>query len=176
MKLFVTVAEMGAVPRIRRPKLIHRTDQIVAQACRLGWTVGITMDDLVGAQCGAVIGLYPQDDAWLSDEGMVGVWYNTHEDASAHQHAMDVDPHGHFTAMVVSPLLTGRLNPPDICLIYANPEQMILLINVYSGVVIASWNGGASASQLALILGVGLWLRVSRACRSRAMLIGAMLA
>src|SRR5271156_5493805 len=66
MKLFRTVEEMEAIPKIRRPKSIHTTDQIVAQAARLGWTVGITMKDLVGAQCGAVIGLHPQDEEWLS--------------------------------------------------------------------------------------------------------------
>src|ERR671925_412186 len=66
MKLFETVAEMEAIPKIRRPRVKHTTDQIVAQARQLGWTVGITMDDLVGAQCGAVIGLHPQDAEWLS--------------------------------------------------------------------------------------------------------------
>ncbi|HEX2173281.1 MAG TPA: DUF169 domain-containing protein, partial [Dehalococcoidia bacterium] len=66
MKLFETVEEMEAIPKIRRPKAIHTTDQIVAQAARLGWTVGITNADLVGPQCGAVIGLHPQDEQWLS--------------------------------------------------------------------------------------------------------------
>ena len=49
MKLFRTREEMEAIPKIRRPKSTHTTDQIVAQAARLGWTVGITMKDLVGA-------------------------------------------------------------------------------------------------------------------------------
>jgi uncharacterized protein (DUF169 family) len=49
MKMFATAAEMEAIPKIRRPKDIHTTDQVVAQACRLGWTVGITNEDLVGA-------------------------------------------------------------------------------------------------------------------------------
>ena len=57
MKLFASVEEMEAVPRIRRPDAIHTTDQIVGMASRLNWTVGITRDDLVGDQCGAVIGL-----------------------------------------------------------------------------------------------------------------------
>jgi uncharacterized protein (DUF169 family) len=48
MKLFETVDEMEAIPRIRRPSQIHTTDQIVAQAARLNWTVGITAEDLVG--------------------------------------------------------------------------------------------------------------------------------
>jgi hypothetical protein len=38
-------------------------------------------------------------------------------------------PHGRFEAMAVSPLASGRLNPPDICLIYATPGQMIIFIN-----------------------------------------------
>ncbi len=129
MKLFETVADMEAVPRVRRPNAIHTTDQIVGMACRLNWTVGFTMDDLVGAQCGAVIGLHPQDDKWLSGDRMAGVWYETLEDASAHQHAMDFVPYGTYEAMVVSPLSSKRLNPPDVCMIYATPAQMIIFIN-----------------------------------------------
>jgi uncharacterized protein (DUF169 family) len=129
MKLFETVESMEAIPKIRRPKSIHTTDQIVAQAARLGWTVGITAKDLVGAQCAVVIGLSPRDPDWLSGKAMAGVWYNTLDDSSAHQHAMEVVPHGRYEAMAVSPLASGRLNPPDICLIYATPGQMIILIN-----------------------------------------------
>ena len=39
MKRFETVAEMEAVPRVRRPSAIHTMDQIVGQAARNGWTV-----------------------------------------------------------------------------------------------------------------------------------------
>ena len=35
---------MEQVPRIRRPQDIHTTDQIVGQAARNGWTVGITAE------------------------------------------------------------------------------------------------------------------------------------
>jgi uncharacterized protein (DUF169 family) len=129
MKLFRTIEEMEAVSRIRRPDSIHTTDQIVGMAARLNWTVGITQRDLVGAQCGAVLGLHPQDEEWLSGDRMKGVWFETLEDSSAHQHAMDCVPFGTYAAMAVSPLNTKRLNPPDICLIYATPAQMIILIN-----------------------------------------------
>ncbi len=129
MKLYEDAAEMEAIPKIRRPKVKHTTDQIVAQARQLGWTVGITMDDLVGAQCGAVIGLHPQNEEWLSGHRMAGVWFKTQEDASLHQHAMDCVPFGRYTAMAVAPLASGRLNPPDICLLYGTPGQMIFMIN-----------------------------------------------
>ncbi|MCC3304797.1 DUF169 domain-containing protein [Sneathiella sp. HT1-7] len=129
MKLFETKEEMEAVEKIRRPDSIHTADQIVGQAARLGWTVGVTADDFVGAQCGAVMGLHPQDEEWQKGERYAGVWYETPEDARNHQSAMTVVPSGQFTAMAVSPLSSKRLNPPDICLIYATPAQMIIFIN-----------------------------------------------
>ena len=129
MKLFARVEEMEAIEKIRRPSAIHTTDQIVSMASRLGWTVGITADDLVGAQCRAVIGLAPQDETWLAGANAVGVWHGTAEDARKRQEALDVVPFGKYRALAVSPLASGRLNPPDICLVYATPGQMIILIN-----------------------------------------------
>ena len=130
MQLFERVDDMLAVPKIRRPKgTVHTTDQIVGQAARLGFTVGITVDDLVGQQCGAVIGLAPQDATFQAGKAFTGVWFATEADAAAHQQAMTCVPHGRYTAMAVSPLAAGRLPAPDIALVYANPAQMILLIN-----------------------------------------------
>jgi uncharacterized protein (DUF169 family) len=129
LKMFASVEEMAATPKIRRPTAVHTTDQIVSMASRLGWTVGITADDLVGAQCRAVIGLAPQDEKWLAGEAYVGVWHENAEDARKRQEALDVVAFGKYQAMAVSPLASGRLNPPDICLVYATPGQMIILIN-----------------------------------------------
>src|SRR6516225_10169604 len=129
IKMFARVEEMAAVPKIRRPTAVHTTDQIISMASRLGWTVGITADDLVGAQCRAVIGLAPQDEKWRAGERYVGVWHENPQDARKRQEALDVVAYGQYRAMAVSPLASGRLNPPDICLVYATPGQMIILIN-----------------------------------------------
>ena len=129
MKLFETVEAMEAIPRIRRPKAKHTTDQIVGMAARLNWTVGITADDLVGAQCQAVVGLAPQDEEWRRGERYVGVWHGDQPSAQARQEALDVVPHGRYRAMAVGPLEAGRIPEPDICLVYATPGQMIILIN-----------------------------------------------
>src|SRR5712692_6420846 len=67
MMLYEDRSEMEAIPRIRRPKSVHTLDQVVGQASRLGWTIGITAEDLVGAQCRAVVGLgNAKDAAWRS--------------------------------------------------------------------------------------------------------------
>jgi len=130
MKLFATAGEMEAISKIRRPKgTQHTLDQIVAQAARLGWTVGITTEDLVGDQCRSVVGLGGQDEKWFSGEHMKGVWFATSADASAHQKAMNVVPAGKYKALAVAPLASGRLDPPDIALFYATPGAMIYFIN-----------------------------------------------
>jgi len=129
MKMFGAVDEMESIPKIRRPSDVHTADQIVSMASRLNWTVGITGTDLVGAQCQSVLGLGGQDDEWFSGNHMAGVWFETNEDAAAHQAAMDIVPNGTYEAMAVAPLRAGRLLPPDICLVYATPGQMIILIN-----------------------------------------------
>lgn len=142
MKMFATVAEMEAIPKIRRPTAIHTTDQIVSMASRLGWTVGITSADLVGAQCRAVIGLAPVDDKFLAGEAYVGVWHGTQPDAQARQEALCTVPYGRYQAMAVSPIASGRLDPPDICLVYATPGQMIILVNglQYTGYKKFEWS------------------------------------
>jgi uncharacterized protein (DUF169 family) len=111
MKMFAQRADMEAIEKIRRPKNVHTLDQVVGQAARLGWTVGITSDDLVGAQCRAV------------------VWHGTLEDAAARQAALACVPDGQYEALAVSPLSSGRLNPPDIALFYATPGAMMYFIN-----------------------------------------------
>ena len=131
MKLFEDRSEMETIPRIRRPRSVHTLDQVVAQAARLGWTVGIiTSEDLVGAQCRAVVGLgLARDEKWRSGEHMVGVWYSTSEDARAYQTAMECVLDSRYEALALAPLASGRLDPPDIALFYATPGAMIYFIN-----------------------------------------------
>jgi len=129
MQLFESVADMERIPKLRRPKAIHTLDQVVAQAARLGWTVGVTAEDLVGAQCRAVVGLGPQNEEWASGAKLVGVWYATPEDARRHQQAMHTVPYGKYAALAVSPLASGRLASPDIALFYATPGAMMYFIN-----------------------------------------------
>ena len=68
-------------------------------------------------------------ELYLSGRKMEGVWFENREASAAHQAGMPRVPAGRFHGLVVSPLRSGRLDPPDICLFYANPAQMILFIN-----------------------------------------------
>ena len=44
---------------------------------------------------------------------MTNVWFETDADSIAHQRAMDVLPSGRYRALAVSPLSSGRLDPPE---------------------------------------------------------------
>ena len=130
MKLYEDRAEMEAIPRVRRPQAVHTLDQLVGQASRLGWTVGVTSEDLVGAKCRAVVGLgAAKTDDWRSGRSMTGVWFSTQPDAQAHQEAMNCVPDGRYDALAVGPLAAGKLGTPDIALFYATPGAMIYFIN-----------------------------------------------
>ena len=96
------------------------------------------------------------------------------------QRALDVVPYGKYQALAVSPLASGRLNPPDICLVYATPGQMIILINglQYTGYKKFEWGVvgetacadfmGAGAQDrraqpvAAVLCGAALWRRAGR--------------
>ncbi|NQV21761.1 MAG: DUF169 domain-containing protein [Rhodospirillales bacterium] len=131
MKRFKTVADMEAVERIRRPDPAEKLamDQVVGQSRWIGYTLGITMDNLMGSQCGAVVGLHARDDEFLSGERMNGVWYGSLEDSAGHQAAMTCASYGDYEALATSPLTSGRLDNPDICLLYMTPGQLITFIN-----------------------------------------------
>ena len=130
MKMFERREDMEAIERIRRPQSVHTLDQVVGQASRLGWTVGITSDDLVGAQCRAVVGLGgAKTDEWHSGKHMSGVWFSNDDDAGAHQAAMHCVPDGRYEALAVGPMSSGKLGEPDISLFYATPGAMMYFIN-----------------------------------------------
>ena len=132
MKLFDDLDAMNAVQGLRRPApgKTFSTCQLVSQARLAGFTLAVTLDSIPGnSSCSSVIGLDLPDEIYTSGRKMEGVWFQNREAAAAHQAGMPrVTPKG-YVGLVASPLRSARLDPPDICLFYANPAQMILFIN-----------------------------------------------
>lgn len=131
MKRFRTIEDCLAIEGLRRPSSDQRftTDQLVGQARWFGKGLCVTAEDLAGRQCSAVVGLTPRDDAFLGGKEFEDVWYETQADCAAHQRAMACAPYGHYHALAVWQLERVKIGNPDICLIYATPGQMIILIN-----------------------------------------------
>lgn len=132
MKLFADVAEMEAVPGLRRPAAgkTFSTCQLVTQSRIAGFTLGITTQNVPAfSSCSSVIGLDAPGEIYTSGRKMEGVWFENREAAAAHQAQMPRVTPGSWNGLAISPLRSARLDPPDICLFYANPAQMILFVN-----------------------------------------------
>jgi uncharacterized protein (DUF169 family) len=132
MKLFESQDAMMAVPGIRRPAKgrTFSTCQLVTQARLAGFTLAVTTGNVPEfSNCSGVIGLSPPSELYLSGRKMAGVWFENIDASRAHQAAMPRVPSGAYHGLAISPLRTARLDPPDICLFYGNPAQMILFIN-----------------------------------------------
>ncbi len=132
IKLFEDLSAFEAVPGMRRPKEGRRFSscQLVTQSRVAGQTIGVTHDNLLpNSNCGGVFGLNAPSEEYLSGKKMNGVWFANLEASRAHQATMPRVAAGRYQALVISPLRMGRLDPPDICLFYATPGQMILFVN-----------------------------------------------
>jgi len=131
MKLFEDKAAMEAVPGLRRPAKgkTFSPCQVVTQSRMAGFTLGITTENIPPfSSCSSVIGLDSPGEIYTSGRKMEGVWFENREAAAAHQAGMSrVEPK--YAGLAISPLRTARLDPPDVCLFYGNPAQMILFIN-----------------------------------------------
>lgn len=131
MKLFKDADEMMQIPGIRTPtESFHFTMcQLVTQARTAGFTLGIKHDNVrPNSNCGGIVGLNKPGKDYLSGAQMDGVWFENREASKAHQDQMVRVP-PRYSGISVSPLRSGRLDPPDIVLFYANPAQAILFVN-----------------------------------------------
>jgi uncharacterized protein (DUF169 family) len=132
MKLFESAEEMYAVPGLRKPAAgkTFSTCQLVTQSRMAGFTLGISHGNVPSfSSCSSVIGLDAPGEIYTSGVKMEGVWFENREAAAAHQAGMPRVPPGKYNGLAISPLRTARLDPPDVCLFYGNPAQMILFIN-----------------------------------------------
>ena len=132
MKQYESLEELEAVPGLRRPKpgRFHTTCQLVTQSRIAGFTLGITAENVrPQSNCGGVMGIDVPDAQTLSGERMTGVWFENPDAARAHQDHMPRQEAGRYVGTVVSPLRSGRLDPPDIVLFYGTPGQIILFVN-----------------------------------------------
>jgi uncharacterized protein (DUF169 family) len=95
-----------------------------------GFTLGITTENVPPfSSCSSVIGLDAPGGIYTSGRKVEGGWFENRAAAAAHQVQMPRIAPGTYRGLAPSSLRTSRLSPPDVCLFYGNPAQMILFIN-----------------------------------------------
>jgi uncharacterized protein (DUF169 family) len=131
VKLFKDADKMMQIPGIRTPTKDHHFTmcQLVTQSRSAGFTLGIVHDNVrPNSNCGGIVGLNKPGQDYLSGKQMDGVWFENRAAAKAHQATMVRVP-PRYSGICTSPLRSGRLDPPDIVMFYANPAQTILFVN-----------------------------------------------
>ena len=127
-KLLEDKEAISEVPFVRRVSNKSTLCQLINLVRNFDWTVGADKDDFIGAGCPSVIGLadipeYMKDGTFRSI-----VWTKNRADGKKYENGIPRVPVGKYEALVMAPLVYNPFDP-DIVLIYANPAQMMLLIN-----------------------------------------------
>ena len=127
-KLLEDKEALSQIPFIRR--LGHKSTlcQLINLVRNFDWTVGADLDDFMSAMCPSIIGLTDIPDYMKDGTFRSIVWTQSRADGKKYEGSIPRLPVGKYQALAMAPLVYNPFDP-DIILIYANPAQMMLLIN-----------------------------------------------
>ena len=127
-KLFEDRQALSEIPFIRR--LNHKSTmcQLINLVRNFDWTVGAELDDFMSVVCPSIIGLTDIPDYMKDGTFRSIVWTKSRADAKKYEAEIPRLPTGKYEAVAMAPLVYNPFDP-DIVLVYANPAQMMLLIN-----------------------------------------------
>ena len=127
-KLLEKKEDLTSIPFIRR--MNHRSTlcQMLNLVRNFDWTVGADGDDFISFMCPSIIGLVDIPDYVRDGSFRSIVWTKSRADGKKFEAAIPRLPLGKYEAVALAPLVYNPFDP-DIILIYANPAQMMLLIN-----------------------------------------------
>ena len=120
--------DLDQIPFMRMTE--HKTTlcQLITLVRNFDWTVGAELDDFLSPVCPSILGLTDIPEVYKDGTFRSVVWVKTREDAKKYEASIPRLPLGKYEAVAMAPLAYNPFDP-DIVLIYANPAQMMLLIN-----------------------------------------------
>ena len=128
LKLLPSKKDLSTIPFLRRPTEPATLCQLVNLARNFDWTVGAEAEDFLTPVCSGIVGLSKVPELHKDGTFRSIVWVKNKEQGKTFDAAIQRIPHGRFEAVALAPLVYDPFEP-DMVLIYANPAQMILLIN-----------------------------------------------
>ena len=127
-KLLEKKEMLTEIPFIRR--MTHKVTlcQMITIVRTYDWTIGADLQDFLSPMCPSIIGLTELPEIYQDGTFRSIIWTKTRKDGQKFENAIPRLPVGQYEAAVLAPLVYNPFDP-DIVLIYANPAQMMLLIN-----------------------------------------------
>ena len=119
---------LSEIPYLRR--MTHKSTlcQLISTVRNFDWTVGADLGDFLSPMCPSIIGLADLPEVYKDGTFRSVVWTKTREDGRKYENSIPRLPAGEYEAVAMAPLVYNPFDP-DIILLYANPAQMMLLIN-----------------------------------------------
>ena len=127
VKYFESEEELRAVPKVRIPTRHISPCTTISQAVQLNWTVACLAQTAPINYFRGIHGMFARDEKWHSAKIFDKVYYDRLEDSQAHHEALACLP-AKYVGLVASPLVSGRLEEPDACIIYADSAQTFMLL------------------------------------------------
>jgi dephospho-CoA kinase len=127
-KLFEDSHALSEIPFLRRMSQKATLCQLINLVRNFDWTVGGELDDFVSVMCPSIIGLTELPDYMKDGTFRSIVWTKSRADGKKYENSIPRLPAGKYEAVAMAPLVYNPFEP-DIVLVYANPAQMMLLIN-----------------------------------------------
>lgn len=127
-KLLEKKEELEKIPFMRRPQNKMTLCQMITLVRNSDWTVGADADDFLGPTCPSMLGMTDTPSLYKDGTFRSIVWVKTKENGKKVEASIPRLPLGKYEAVAMAPLVYNPFEP-DIVLIYANPAQMMLLIN-----------------------------------------------
>jgi len=127
-KLLKKKEMLSEIPYLRR--MTHKSTlcQLISVVRNFDWTVGADLGDFLSPMCPSIIGLADLPEVYKDGTFRSVVWTKTREDGRKYENSIPRLPAGEYEAAAMAPLVYNPFDP-DIILLYANPAQMMLLIN-----------------------------------------------
>jgi len=127
-KMLEKKEEIETIPFLRRPQSKMTMCQMINLVRNFDWSVGADLDDFLFSSCSSILGLRELPETHKDGTFRNIIWVATKEDGRKFEAAIPRLPFGKYEALVMAPLVYNPFTP-DIVLIYANPAQIMMLIN-----------------------------------------------
>ena len=120
--------DLERIPYLRRSGHKVTLCQLITLVRNFDWTTGAALDDFISPGCPSILGLTDIPELYKDGTFRSIVWVRTKEEGKRYEASIPRLPLGKYEAVAMAPLVYEPFDP-DIVLIYANPAQMMLLIN-----------------------------------------------
>ncbi|MHA1297877.1 MAG: DUF169 domain-containing protein [Candidatus Helarchaeota archaeon] len=127
-KLLEDEGELKKNPWVRISKTKHTLCQYITKVRTHDWTVGVTAGNLATPICAYMLGFVEEPQIVKDGTYRTIKWFKSVEESKKFEKTFPHLPFGKNKALIMAPLVYNPFDP-DIVLIYANPAQMIVLIN-----------------------------------------------